>query len=144
MTSVGLAYGDPLAGFRALFDISSRLLRRTLAYGRALRLKIAFGEELRAGIAVQRPADLRLDLAHSGDGDREALADAEVGVGLMRQPSSEKSVSLTGALLPSSRWTTASSATAAGPCGLSNHACAARRQPPLSYAGVLSHLGKID
>ena len=38
VTSVGLSDADPLAGIRALFDISSRLLRSALAYARALLL----------------------------------------------------------------------------------------------------------
>ena len=40
VTSVGLSCADPLAGIRALFDISSRLLAQSLPYARALKLLI--------------------------------------------------------------------------------------------------------
>jgi len=36
VTSIGFGYADPSAAARHLFDISSRLLRRTLAYARCL------------------------------------------------------------------------------------------------------------
>jgi hypothetical protein len=38
VTSDGLACGDPLADFRALFDISAALPEQSLAYARALKL----------------------------------------------------------------------------------------------------------
>jgi len=37
VTSVGISSADPLADFRALFDIRFRLLAQTLAYARALK-----------------------------------------------------------------------------------------------------------
>jgi hypothetical protein len=39
-------------------------------------------EEFGAGASIDGPADLRAELAPSGDGDLKALADAEVSAGL--------------------------------------------------------------
>src|SRR6476469_2400621 len=42
------------------------------------RLEVGFGQELHTGAVMERPADLRLDLAHARKVDGDPLADAEV------------------------------------------------------------------